>query len=763
MPFPPLVRIGGITVALSVASFLAPSRPAAQAPAPTRYVIEDLSIPGAGPSRANAIDAEGLTVGATSGGRVRALRWDGEKSIHLDTLAALLAGTNNEAYAVSYQYIAGTFTPVGSTATRGFVFDGTKAIDIGSLGGADTYAFGVGEDGTVVGGSLLPNGREHAFIRYPSGAWQDLGTLGGLESEATAIGSGVTGTADIASGASRAFFYDGSTMRNLGTLGGNFSAGLAINGAGIVAGHSRNAAGRLVGFIYDTTGEQFTGMRSLGTLGGNTSSALAINGAGHVVGESNTAIGGPSFAFLYRDGQMFNLNSLIDPASGWVLLRATGINNSGQIVGYGTYQGALRAFRLLPPEDIRVAATSVWTDYGDGNWPKPIQAGREMTWAVGVENLTGAPSFATVVDTVTGPVQIVSAVPYDDDTPCAISGQTVTCTARLFEGTRGQDFFITVRTTGAGHFSHSVTGWSMAADPDLSNNSDGPVENTAVSLSAVAVTPSTIAGGKSASLRVWLTSDAPPSGFNVALVSSNPAVLPVPSSLGVPFDATRATNIVPKVVSAPTPVEITARYGLVTKTTTVTVVPPVLSAFSLSPTTVIGGCSPVSTKVTLSGSAPAAGGPVGITESLAAAQFPASILVAPGSSTRTISVPTNYVTTSQVGDVTARYGGVSKLIRHTVRPIRAKSLTVASNPVVGGVTVTGTVRLECASPSPIVVALSSSSSSLASPIAPNIIIAAGALAGSFSIETADVTVAKTVSIYARVYGVRASTSLKLNP
>jgi probable HAF family extracellular repeat protein len=70
-------------------------------------------------------------------------------------------------------------------------------------------------------------------------------------------------------------------------------------------------------------------MLDLGTLSGGFSAALDINNRGQIVGDSNNR------AFLYQDGSMYDLNSLIDPSSGWVLESASAINDSGQIVGYG--------------------------------------------------------------------------------------------------------------------------------------------------------------------------------------------------------------------------------------------------------------------------------------------------------------------------------------------------------------------------------------------------------------------------------------------
>lgn len=51
-------------------------------------------------------------------------------------------------------------------------------------------------------------------------------------------------------------------------------------------------------------------------------------------------------AFLHDSGGMTDLNSLLPPGSGWELTLASAINDSGQIVGVGTHNGAVRAFLL---------------------------------------------------------------------------------------------------------------------------------------------------------------------------------------------------------------------------------------------------------------------------------------------------------------------------------------------------------------------------------------------------------------------------------
>ena len=88
-------------------------------------------------------------------------------------------------------------------------------------------------------------------------------------------------------------------------------------------------------------------MQDLGTLAGGDTVAFAINATGDTVGLSRIT-DTVYHAFLYSDGAMKDLNSLIDPLSGWALIAARGINDAGQIAGYGRYNGQIRAFRLTP-------------------------------------------------------------------------------------------------------------------------------------------------------------------------------------------------------------------------------------------------------------------------------------------------------------------------------------------------------------------------------------------------------------------------------
>jgi probable HAF family extracellular repeat protein len=75
------------------------------------------------------------------------------------------------------------------------------------------------------------------------------------------------------------------------------------------------------------------------------SAAFSINSRGDIVGTSNTNNTTPH-AFIYRDGVMTDLNDLLPSGSGWTLEVARGINDSGQVVGWGTINGEEHAFLL---------------------------------------------------------------------------------------------------------------------------------------------------------------------------------------------------------------------------------------------------------------------------------------------------------------------------------------------------------------------------------------------------------------------------------
>jgi len=119
----------------------------------------------------------------------------------------------------------------------------------------------------------------------------------------------------------------------------------------------------------------------LGTLGGATSTASGVTGgqghnaAGMIVG-SSMASDNSEHAFLYTNGQMFDLNTLCDlSASGFsVLTVAKTISDSCLIIGEGiTNKGEKHAFLLTPlavdgGQWSYVCCQWVWIQTGGGWW-----------------------------------------------------------------------------------------------------------------------------------------------------------------------------------------------------------------------------------------------------------------------------------------------------------------------------------------------------------------------------------------------------------
>jgi probable HAF family extracellular repeat protein len=118
----------------------------------------------------------------------------------------------------------------------------------------------------------------------------------------------------------------------------------------------------------------------LGTLGGSASTAFGVGGqgpnaAGMIVGSSATS-DNSEHAFLFVNGQMFDLNTLCDLSQGdfKVLTVAKAINDSCVIIGEGiTTNGDKHAF-MLTPLSVQGGQWSyrccewVWIEEGGGWW-----------------------------------------------------------------------------------------------------------------------------------------------------------------------------------------------------------------------------------------------------------------------------------------------------------------------------------------------------------------------------------------------------------
>lgn len=234
------------------------------------------------------------------------------------------------------------------------------------------YAAGNNQRGQIVG--WAENGKrdpsctgnqveQFRAVRWDAGTHRphELAPLGAdPTSAATAINdrgqavgiSGVCGTAVGRFSATHAAIWDRrggpQDMGNIGGVAWNTPA--AINNNGVVTGFANVPGGATSGSFYPhafvwTAGRK---MRDLGTLPGDLlSEGLGINSRGQIVGESCQAHLANCRAFLWQDGAMTDLNSLV-PAGGPHLAYANDINDAGEIAGQAVDGSRLVAFLASP-------------------------------------------------------------------------------------------------------------------------------------------------------------------------------------------------------------------------------------------------------------------------------------------------------------------------------------------------------------------------------------------------------------------------------
>jgi probable HAF family extracellular repeat protein len=287
----------------------------------------DPNHPGSAHSSASAINALGDVVGqsSTASGFNDAFLYRGGVMTDLGTLPGTVT---SEAVAINTnEQVVGSALESNLLTFHAFLYDGGTMTDLGTLvpgGRYGTVANDINDAGQVVGGS---NGR--AFL-YANGTMMDLGTLGGIGANATAINAAgdVVGTSNVASGPTHAFLYHDAVMTDLGTLGGTYSTGLGINAAGDVFGMADTELDGSHAFLYRAGTMWDLGGLDQGTCS-VSSTAHGFNSLGQVVGESGVF----AQAFVWDEGGMSNLHSLLTDSAGVPLLdSAVAINDAGQIV-----------------------------------------------------------------------------------------------------------------------------------------------------------------------------------------------------------------------------------------------------------------------------------------------------------------------------------------------------------------------------------------------------------------------------------------------
>lgn len=211
---------------------------------------------------------------------------------------------------------------------------------LGNLGGSGSTVSAMNDSGQIAGNFII-NDNYQALITGPNGmGTTEIGTLGGDYSFARAInnsgqvaGQSPITTDDFDSIFSHAFITgsDGKNITDVGNVGVNGEV-FSINDSGQIVGDLDLL--NVNGFHAFITGSNGIGITDLGTLGGVHSSATGINNSGQVVGWAQTGNSGnalvDSHAFITGPNGvgMTDLGTLNGNFS-----VANSINNSGQVVG----------------------------------------------------------------------------------------------------------------------------------------------------------------------------------------------------------------------------------------------------------------------------------------------------------------------------------------------------------------------------------------------------------------------------------------------
>jgi probable HAF family extracellular repeat protein len=231
-----------------------------------------------------------------------------------------LGGDRSYALAINAvgQVVGGSALPNGET--RAFLWENGVMKDLGTLGGDYSEAFGINDHGHVVGVSRTSTGVNHAFL-WKDGAITDLGTVGKRESGALDINNG----GQIAGGADglAIIWKDGVLTKLKRPVDATHCAVAEINDAGLAVGQCTvgNTA-RAILWNGNT-------VKDLGTLGGDLASPAGINRWGVVVGSSWVTFGNGIHPFLWQDGKMIDLATR-GAHQGFA---PTAINDRRQVVG----------------------------------------------------------------------------------------------------------------------------------------------------------------------------------------------------------------------------------------------------------------------------------------------------------------------------------------------------------------------------------------------------------------------------------------------
>jgi probable HAF family extracellular repeat protein len=330
--------------------------------APQYNIVALDVLPGGVDSYATSINELGVVVGHStlnrSGhvGQSRPVMWNSMgQATELwsdQVFGGIPLGVNNLGQVVG-RYGSGSGIPLpgpGIPPGGAFIWDPATRnfTDLGDLGGQNAQATGINDWGQVSGSSENFQGEPRAFIWDAVAGMREIGTLGGVWS----FGNGINSSGQIAGYSWRADFSEHGYIwtplvgfHDIGSPGGGGTRGMAINDAGVLVGIDWGTATTSGGLIIANTTET----NLIEVASGTSLMPFDIDNRGQVVGYMASPSDLNPEAFIWSaDTGFVNLESLLLSANGWDLEQATGINDRGQIIGFGILNDQVRGFLLTP-------------------------------------------------------------------------------------------------------------------------------------------------------------------------------------------------------------------------------------------------------------------------------------------------------------------------------------------------------------------------------------------------------------------------------
>ena len=370
------------TIALILFSTLGTDAPRGAAPA---YTVIDLGTFSTVQS-AEAFDVNdaGKVVGRAT---TRAFLWQNGAKTALPNLgsasAATALGMNDAGQVVGYSALT---TPPSGTHAVLWSGNGVADLtpDVPSNQGASATA--INESGQVVGNINYTT----AFI-WEKGQRTPLGHLGGGGSAASDINDSgkVVGSSATAALVGHPFLWQNNVMTDLGLLPGDEDGGAAaINNLGQIVGSS----GRTDPDTYEQFYKAFLysdGHMMALPVPSSVAFAGDINEAGVVVGSMRAGGGLSNFhGWVYVDGAVTNLNTLIPAGTGLHIAYANAINNNGQIAATAfDAQGHYHAVLLTPGAGAPPTPT---VSIGDVAVTEGASGTRSATFAVAISPMSSS-------------------------------------------------------------------------------------------------------------------------------------------------------------------------------------------------------------------------------------------------------------------------------------------------------------------------------------------------------------------------------------